>query len=49
MRTEPAKSELFFTTQWSVVLAELKQMALQREDPEGIAQYLRDKRANLLG
>src|SRR6266566_3329191 len=34
---------------WSVVLAELKQMALQKEDPEGIAQYLRDKRANLLG
>ena len=34
--------------QWSVVLAELKQMALQKEDPEGIAQYLREKRANLL-
>jgi len=35
--------------QWSVVLAELKQMALQKEDPEGIAQYLRDKRAALFG
>jgi DNA repair protein SbcD/Mre11 len=34
---------------WSVVLAELKQMALQKEDPAGIAQYLRDKRAALLG
>jgi len=35
--------------QWSVVLADLKQMALQKEDPALIAQFLRDKRAELLG
>jgi DNA repair exonuclease SbcCD nuclease subunit len=35
--------------QWSVVLADLKQMALQKDDPELIAQFLRDKRAELLG
>ncbi len=34
--------------QWSVVLADLKQMALQKEDPALIAQFLRDKRAELL-
>jgi DNA repair protein SbcD/Mre11 len=34
--------------QWSVVLADLKQMALQKEDPAQIAQFLRDKRAELL-
>jgi len=35
--------------QWSVVLAELKQMALQKDDPAQIAQFLRDKRVELLG
>ncbi len=35
--------------QWSVVLAELKQHALQKDDPAKIAQYLREKRATLLG
>jgi exonuclease SbcD len=35
--------------QWSVVLADLKQMALQKDDPAQIAQFLRDKRAALLG
>jgi DNA repair exonuclease SbcCD nuclease subunit len=35
--------------QWSRVLAELKQMALQKDDPAQIAQYLREKRAELLG
>ena len=35
--------------QWSVVLADLKQMALQKDDPAQIAQFLRDKRAELLG
>ncbi len=34
--------------QWSVVLADLKQMALQKDDPAQIAQFLRDKRAELL-
>ncbi len=34
---------------WSVVLADLKQMALQKDDPSLIAQFLRDKRAELLG
>ena len=34
--------------QWSVVLAELKQMALQKDDPERIAQFLREKRTELL-
>src|SRR5207253_1766448 len=33
---------------WSVVLADLKQMALQKEDPALIAQFLRDKRAELM-
>ena len=35
--------------QWSVVLADLKQMALQKDDPAQIALFLRDKRAELLG
>jgi exonuclease SbcD len=35
--------------QWSAVLADLKQMALQKEDPAQVAQFLRDKRAALLG
>ncbi len=35
--------------QWSVVLADLKQMALQKDDPVQIAQFLRDKRAELWG
>jgi exonuclease SbcD len=35
--------------QWSVVLAELKQMALHQDDPETIARYLREKRSALLG
>lgn len=35
--------------QWSVVLASLKEMALNKEDPAIIAQYLREKRAVLLG
>ncbi len=35
--------------QWSTVLADLKQMALQKEDPAQIAQFLRDKRAELSG
>jgi DNA repair protein SbcD/Mre11 len=34
--------------QWSAVLADLKQMALQKDDPAQIAQFLRDKRAELL-
>jgi len=34
--------------QWSVILADLKQMALQKDDPARIAQFLRDKRAELL-
>jgi exonuclease SbcD len=34
--------------QWSVVLANLKQMALQKDDPAQIAQFLRDKRGELL-
>ena len=34
--------------QWSVVLSELKQRALDDEDPAQIAQYLREKRAALL-
>src|SRR5438128_7353458 len=32
--------------QWSVVLADLKQMALQKDDPALIAQFLREKRQN---
>jgi DNA repair exonuclease SbcCD nuclease subunit len=35
--------------QWSVVLSELKKMALDKEDPAAIAQFLRDKRFELLG
>ncbi len=35
--------------QWSTVLADLKQMALQKEDTAQIAQFLREKRAALLG
>jgi len=34
--------------QWSVVLADLKQMALQKDDPSLIAQFLREKRTELL-
>ena len=34
--------------QWSAVLAELKQRALNEEEPAQIAQYLRDQRATLL-
>ena len=34
--------------QWGVVLSELKQRALDDEDPAQIAQYLREKRATLL-
>ena len=34
--------------QWSVVLADLKQMALDKNAPADIAQFLRDKRALLL-
>ncbi|HEV2661242.1 MAG TPA: hypothetical protein VGU68_11615, partial [Ktedonobacteraceae bacterium] len=34
--------------QWSAVLAELKQKALQQDEPEHIAQLLRDKQAELL-
>lgn len=34
--------------QWSAVLAELKSQALQKEAPEKIAQFLRDKRKELL-
>ena len=34
--------------QWSVVLAQLKEMALNKEDPALIAQFLREKRAVLL-
>jgi DNA repair protein SbcD/Mre11 len=35
--------------QWSAVLADLKQMALNKEDPAQIAQFLREKRVGLLG
>ncbi len=35
--------------QWSKVLADLKQMALQKDDPVQIALYLRERRAELLG
>ena len=35
--------------QWGVVLSDLKRMALDREDPAQIAQYLRAKRVELLG
>ncbi|HLH63871.1 MAG TPA: DNA repair exonuclease [Ktedonobacteraceae bacterium] len=35
--------------QWSRVLADLKQMAMQKDDPTHIALYLREKRAELLG
>ena len=34
--------------QWSVVLADLKQMALDKNAPVDIAQFLREKRATLL-
>ena len=34
---------------WTEEMADLKQMALQKDDPENIAQFLRDKRAELLG
>jgi exonuclease SbcD len=35
--------------QWSAVVAELKQKALEKDEPERIAQLLREKRAELLG
>jgi exonuclease SbcD len=35
--------------QWSTVLADLKRMAIDKDDPAIIAQFLRDKRAELLG
>jgi exonuclease SbcD len=35
--------------QWSTVLADLKHLALEKEDPAAIAQFLRDKRTELLG
>jgi DNA repair exonuclease SbcCD nuclease subunit len=35
--------------QWSTVLTRLKEMALYKEDPTQIAQFLREKRAELLG
>lgn len=35
--------------QWSHVLADLKRMALEQDDPAHIATYLRDKRAELMG
>ncbi len=34
--------------QWSQTLADLKRMALEKEDPAEIAQFLRNKRAELL-
>jgi exonuclease SbcD len=34
--------------QWSVVLAQLKEMALEKQDPVQIAQFLREKREALL-
>jgi len=34
--------------QWSTVVAELKQKALEQDDPARIAQFLREKRAELL-
>ncbi len=35
--------------QWSTVLTRLKELALYKEDPVQIAQFLREKRAELLG
>lgn len=35
--------------QWSTVLADLKKMALDKDDPAHIAQFLREKRTALLG
>jgi DNA repair protein SbcD/Mre11 len=35
--------------QWSQIVADLKQQALRKDDPAQIAQYLRNKRAELLG
>ncbi|HLG74889.1 MAG TPA: hypothetical protein VKX46_00660, partial [Ktedonobacteraceae bacterium] len=34
--------------QWSTVVSELKQAALRKDEPEQIAQYLRERRATLL-
>jgi DNA repair exonuclease len=34
--------------QWSTVISELKSSALHKDDPEQIAQFLREKRKNLL-
>jgi DNA repair protein SbcD/Mre11 len=35
--------------EWSAVVADIKQQALRKDDPEAIAQYLREKRAVLFG
>jgi len=35
--------------QWSTVVTEIKAQALRKDDPQAIAQYLREKRAELLG
>ena len=35
--------------EWGGVLAQLKEMALEKQDPVQIAQFLREKRATLLG
>ncbi len=35
--------------EWSAVVADLKQQALHKDDPEAIAQYLREKRTALFG
>jgi exonuclease SbcD len=35
--------------EWSAVVADLKQQALRKDDPEAIAQYLREKRTALFG
>jgi len=35
--------------QWSTVVSEIKAQALRKDDPQAIAQFLREKRAELLG
>jgi exonuclease SbcD len=35
--------------EWSAVVSDLKQQALRKDDPQAIAQYLREKRATLFG
>lgn len=35
--------------QWGTVLAQLKEMALEKQDPAHIAQFLREKRDSLMG